>query len=60
MARAPEDDDTSNPNPAHDLPRMARESAQQVWLAGENRVTKSSDFSFEIFLVFNQNGKASG
>ena len=58
MARAPEDDDTSNPNPAHDLPRMARESAQQVWLAGLGAFAKAQQEGGKVFEALVREGQA--
>lgn len=47
MPDRPQDDDT--PNPAQDFAGMARESAQQIWLAGLGAFAKAQQEGGKVF-----------
>lgn len=50
-------DDSSTPAPG-DLPRMARESAQQIWLAGLGAFAKAQEEGGKVFKALVQEGMA--
>ena len=56
MPRPPDDDDT--PHPSHALPRMARESAQQIWLAGLGAFAKAQQEGGKVFDALVREGMA--
>ncbi len=55
MPRPPRDDDA--PHPAHELPRMVRDSAQQIWLAGLGAWGKTRDEGVKVFNALVREGK---
>lgn len=55
MPQPPQDDDT--PHPAHELPRMARESAQQIWLAGLGAFAKAQQEGGKVFEALVREGQ---
>ncbi|MHA7600592.1 phasin family protein [Alicycliphilus sp. T452] len=57
MPRPPRDDDDA-PHPAHELPRMARESAQQIWLAGLGAFAKAQEEGGKVFEALVREGQA--
>ena len=56
MPRTYSNDDA--PDPAHELPRMARESAQQVWLAGLGAFAKAQQEGGKVFEALVREGQA--
>ncbi|HQQ70455.1 MAG TPA: phasin family protein [Alicycliphilus sp.] len=56
MPRSYRDDDA--PDPAHELPRMARESAQQIWLAGLGAFAKAQQEGGKVFEALVREGQA--
>ena len=56
MPRPPPDDDA--PPPAHELPRIARESAQQIWLAGLGAFAKAQEEGGKVFEALVREGLA--
>ena len=57
MPRPPQDEDDA-PQPAHELPRMARESAQQIWLAGLGAFAKAQEEGGKVFEALVREGLA--
>ena len=55
MPRVPPDDDT---DPAREFPRMARESAQQIWLAGLGAFAKAQAEGGRVFEALVREGMA--
>jgi len=53
--RKPQDD---GPQAGHDLPHMARESAQQIWLAGLGAFAKAQEEGGKVFKALVQEGMA--
>lgn len=54
----PPDDEHKTPHPGHDLPRMARESAQQIWLAGLGAFAKAQEEGGKVFEALVREGLA--
>lgn len=55
MPHVPPDDDT---DPAREFPRMARESAQQIWLAGLGAFAKAQAEGGKVFEALVREGMA--
>lgn len=55
MPRPPDDD---TPRPSHELPRMARDSAQQIWLAGLGAFAKAQEEGGKVFETLVREGMA--
>ncbi|MBS0610964.1 MAG: phasin family protein [Comamonadaceae bacterium] len=58
MPRTPRDENDDAPHPAHELPRMARESAQQIWLAGLGAFAKAQEEGGKVFEALVREGLA--
>ncbi|MBS0508281.1 MAG: phasin family protein [Proteobacteria bacterium] len=56
MPRTNRDHDA--PDPAHELPRMARDSAQQIWLAGLGAFAKAQQEGSKVFEALVREGQA--
>jgi len=54
----PPQDENDTPHPTHELPRMARESAQQIWLAGLGAFAKAQEEGGKVFEALVREGLA--